>query len=67
MRLEAECFINETEKAVLIKRRGGGELWIPLSVCEKIVRKPMAPPVSGTGKMGWVEVADWWARDKELE
>lgn len=66
VRIEVRAFMNETEKAICVLIKNGGERWVPISVCNKIVRKPMPEPKMGTGKSGWIEVEGWWARKEGL-
>lgn len=68
MRIEVQAYMMETELAILIKLKGGGERWVPLSVCEHIMRKAQPPdqPRMGMGKCGYINVKDWWARKEGL-
>ena len=51
--------VRRTDRAVCVERRGGEELWVPLSVC---VEDPPA-----VGRRGDLVVKGWWAHQHGLE
>ena len=51
--------VRRTDRAVCVERRGGEELWVPLSVCVE------DPPADG--RRGDLVVKGWWAHQHGLE
>lgn len=56
--VEVDAILRETEKAMLV-RQGDTQAWVPMSMVEKITRKP-----DGRAE---IRIPDWLADEKDLE
>ncbi len=56
--IELDAIERETDKAMLV-RQGDTQAWVPMSMVDKITRKP-----NGTAE---IRIPDWLADEKGLE
>lgn len=56
--IEIDAIERETDKAMLV-RQGDVSAWVPMSMVDKITRKP--------GGGGSIRIPDWLADEKDLE
>ncbi len=49
---------HETDYAMLVETDDGREVWVPFSVCDKVIRKPDGPVQ--------LTIASWFAEREDL-